>query len=77
MIAEGAVLAVIGLVVVFLFLSLLVLVMYLISAIARRLPGQPTAVTAAGPGGSREAEIAAAVAAARAHMRWRRSGGSQ
>ncbi|MFP4068410.1 MAG: OadG family protein [Spirochaetota bacterium] len=75
MISEGFVLAGIGIAVVFIFLFLLVMVLYLIAAIARLVPGGPAAASALP--GSKEAEIAAAVAVARARYGSRQTGGSE
>lgn len=72
MIADGIVLGTVGIGIVFGFLLLLVLTMYIISAIARRFPDiSPGPPDRRQTQRSRDAEIAAAIAAAKSRAQAR------
>ncbi|WP_233142983.1 OadG family protein [Marispirochaeta aestuarii] len=67
MIAQGLVLTVVGMTVVFLFLTLLVILMNVLSAVVIRYFPEPV-VEVAESSGSKDAEIAAVIAAVKAYI---------
>ncbi len=67
MVAQGLVLTVVGMTVVFSFLALLVILMTVLSTVVTRYFPEPVAVVAESSG-SKDAEIAAVIAAVKAYI---------